>query len=160
MSNTFSKDRRANWSFSKMFPNACHHCYPRVFHLTCLVGCSLGLLAAPRTADHRPSGFLSVWMEEGSDGDCFHLKLLSRESSLRLVPGCLQTDLTHLTPIVFPSDDEQQTCWDAVMEERMLQNLRIWFDPIWTQGPLFYSSGEVNSPFRAPCPCVCGPRSS
>lgn len=68
---------------------------------------SLGLLAAPRTANHRPSGFLSVWMEEGPDGDCSHLKLQSWEGSLRLVPGCLQTDLTHLTPIVFPSDDEQ-----------------------------------------------------
>lgn len=40
-----------------------------------LEGCSLGLLAAPRTADHR----LSVWMEEGCDGDSFPLKLQSWE---------------------------------------------------------------------------------
>lgn len=26
----------------------------------------------------------------------------------------------------------------------MLQSLQIWLDPIWTQRPHFYSSGEVN----------------
>lgn len=92
---------------SQLFPNGRHRCYSRVFHLKCLVGCSLGHLAAPRTANHRPSGFLSVWMEEGCDGDCSHLKLQLWEGSLRLVTGCLQTDLTHFTPIFFPSNDEQ-----------------------------------------------------